>query len=387
MKNKDSVHALFIVPSLIRAGAETQLVDLVNGLSNQQFEKHLFTFENNLDQKERLDLDNITLYNQPRRFKFDLAPVKRIAQIIDHKKIDVIHCTMQFSLLLAWLGKLQSKRKPPIITAIHSIYFLSLKGKLKDRLLYHYLLKFCANEIIFVCQKQRQHWINKNPSLSHHSHVIYNGVDAQYFNPNQWSDKADALRKRHKIANHTLVVTCIAGFRPEKGHLILLDAFAALNPKPCLVLAGDGPLRSSILQRISENNLDSHVKLLGNVDDIRPLLAMSNLTVLPSIVETFSMAILESMSMGVPVLATDVGGARETIIPLKTGFLVKTEDKFALTQELKTALNDLKRLKKIGKNGRLLVLDKFEKKVMVSMTDDILKATAKNSENCPDKLR
>lgn len=379
MKDNGLIKVLFIVPSLVRAGAETQLVDLVNGLSNQQFEKHLFTFEKNLDQKDRLDLENITLYNQPRRYKFDTAPIKRIVQIIDIEEIDVIHCTMQFPLLLAWLAKLQSRRKPSVISAIHSMYFHSLKYKLKDRLLYHYLLQSCSDEIIFVCQAQQQYWIKKNPSLSQHSHVIYNGIDAEHFNPTQWSEKADALRQRLKIASHTPVVACIAGFRPEKGHLILLDAIASLDHKPCLVLAGDGPLRSSIQRCISENNLENHVKLLGNVEDIRPLLAMSNLTVLPSIVETFSMAILESMCMGVPVLATDVGGAREVIIPSRTGFLVKTEDKFALTQGLKTALKDLKQLKEIGKIGRRLVLDKFEKKVMVSMTGDILKATAKTS--------
>ncbi|HHJ35543.1 MAG TPA: hypothetical protein ENJ87_07240, partial [Gammaproteobacteria bacterium] len=105
------IKSLFLVPSLRRAGAETQALDLVNGLDNSLFEKHLFTFHRVLEQLDRLDRDHIQFYNYPRRYKFDLAPIRQMAQLIDREKIDVIHCTLQFSLLLAWLARLLSRRK------------------------------------------------------------------------------------------------------------------------------------------------------------------------------------------------------------------------------------------------------------------------------------
>ena len=69
--NKGTNKVLFIIPSLKRAGAETQVVDLANGLDPRRFTKYLFAFENNLDQLNRLDQENIHFHYRLRRNKLD----------------------------------------------------------------------------------------------------------------------------------------------------------------------------------------------------------------------------------------------------------------------------------------------------------------------------
>ena len=102
MSIQRKINLLFIVPSLIRAGAETGVVNLLNGLDNTIFRKYLFTFQKALDQYDRLDHNYVHFFNQCRRYKFDPAPVLRIAGLIDTEgyRCDSLY-TPVFSI--AWL--------------------------------------------------------------------------------------------------------------------------------------------------------------------------------------------------------------------------------------------------------------------------------------------
>lgn len=108
------LNILFIVPSLRLAGAERQVVDLINGLSGERFNIHFFTFENELDQLENINTSKVKFYNHPRRYKFDFAPAKRIARIIVTESIDVVHCTLQIALLYGFIGRMLAKKKGKI---------------------------------------------------------------------------------------------------------------------------------------------------------------------------------------------------------------------------------------------------------------------------------
>ncbi len=367
---------LFLVPSLRRAGAQTQVVDLVNGLDSRRFEKHLFTFHTVLELLERIDREQVVFYNHPRSHKFDLGPVQEIARLIDHQGIDVIHCSLQFSLLLAWLARRMSRRKPPLVAAIHTTVNRSLKEALQDRLIYRHLLKRSAG-VIFVCENQRNHWLKKHPALKRNSRVIYNGIDVARFDPDAWGSAGQRLRAALDIPGGAQVIACVAGFRPEKGHGQLIDAFAGLSGTPYLVFAGEGETRSAMELRIRESGLADRVRFLGVVEDVRPLLAMASISVLASTaVETFSIAMLESMAMGVPMVATNIGGMGEAILPGDTGFLVPPGDVEALRMAIADALSDTRRLHDMGRAARALVQARFTLEAMVEQTSEVLQAAA-----------
>jgi len=140
-----------------------------------------------------------------------------------------------------------------------------------------------------------------------------------------------------------------------------------------LLLAGDGVTKTLIEKQVKENQLANRVKFLGELADVRPVLAATDVTVLASTaVETFSMAMLESMAMEVPMVATDIGGLSEAIIPGETGDLVSPKDIDALVKALSYYVSNRDYAASIGAKARSLVIEKFSKKSMVQETERVL---------------
>jgi len=118
--SQQKINILFILPSLRYTGAETQAINLINGLSRRTFNIHVIIFQKHLDQLSQLDTQTIKFYKCPRRFKFDVAIIKKIADIIKREDIRIIHCTNQIAYLFAFLGKLISGRKVGLAAALHT---------------------------------------------------------------------------------------------------------------------------------------------------------------------------------------------------------------------------------------------------------------------------
>ena len=359
---------LFIVPSLRRAGAETQIIDLVNTLDASLFNKHLLAFESDLSQLDRVDAANVNFHHVLRRYKYDIGFIKHIAKIIDDHSIDVIHCTMQFSLLIAFLARLRSSRKPKLITVIHTTINRGLKEELQDRLLYSWLLRLCES-VIFVCENQKEYWVTKYRFLKDKSIVIYNGVDVVKYDPELYKEKGIEFRSSHHIPDEAFVISCIAGFRPEKGHDHLLRVFHKLPSDAWLILAGDGELREQIEEKIRITGIQDRVILTGNVSEVFQVLSASDITVLSSTaVETFSIAMLESMSMAVPMVASDIGGLSEAIIENETGYLFQSGNEDEMYASIMRVLSDRSETIKMGQCARQLVTRKFSVNVMADET-------------------
>lgn len=367
------VKCLFVAPSLTRAGAEIQAVDLVNGLDTKSFEKYLFTFSQRLDQQGRLD-KRIHFYNLPRRYKFDLSPAKSIASLVDREDIDVIHCTLQIALWMGWIGAKLSHHDPSLVIAIHTTINWRNKDEWLDKWLYQWLMRGC-HKVIFVCKTQESIWLKRFPFLQKKSQVIHNGVDTEYFKREPLLEAGKEYRKLIGIPDRGKIICSIAGFRPEKGHVFLVDAFERVLREikdAYLVFAGDGPLRASIQQAVLDCGMQKNVRFLGSVDDVRPLLAASDLSIIASTaVETFSMAMLESMAMRVPLVATDIGGTSEAVISGKTGMIVKPESAEDLAFSIMTLLKDNELCRQMGDNSRSLVEQRFTKSRMIAEYEEL----------------
>jgi glycosyltransferase involved in cell wall biosynthesis len=316
---------LFILPSLGRGGAETQTIDLVNGIDSDCFNKYFLTFESNTDQINKVDRKNVTYVHCTRKNKLDFRVIRKIADIINNENIDLVHCSLQISLLMGWLGIRISKSTPKLILAVHTTINRTRQNENADYYLYQWLMRGC-HKIIFVCKSQSTYWQSKYNFLKSCSMVIYNGVDANYFDPDNFASCRGTFREALGISSTSKVVCHIAGFRSEKGHLILLNAFnnlLAILPDTHLVFAGDGVLRSVVQDAAKSYGIQNNIHFIGCVSDVRPVLSACDVSVLASTaVETFSIAMLESMAMRVPLVATDIGGTSEAVLHNKTGLIV-----------------------------------------------------------------
>jgi glycosyltransferase involved in cell wall biosynthesis len=129
---------------------------------------------------------------------------------------------------------------------------------------------------------------------------------------------------------------------PEKGLSVLLHALSRLNSFPwSLTVAGDGPERCALEELATELALERRVHFLGHRTDVASLLAASDVLVLPSLREGLPLAVLEAASLGIPVVASAVGGVPSVVEEGVTGLLVPPQDPGALVRALAELRADL----------------------------------------------
>jgi glycosyltransferase involved in cell wall biosynthesis len=180
-------------------------------------------------------------------------------------------------------------------------------------------------------------------------HVIHNGVDVSTITP-------PTARSRGWHVVH------VARLNAVKDQTTLLHAARLVldhEPGFRLDIIGDGERRDELEQLSTDLGLRDAVRFHGLQEDVRPFLAGVDAFVLSSVSEGIALTLLEAMAAALPVVATDVGGNREVVIPGETGFLVPARDPVALARALITLLGDPERAHRFGAAGRARVTAEF----------------------------
>ncbi len=153
-------------------------------------------------------------------------------------------------------------------------------------------------------------------------------------------------RMNHKVKNHAALLRVAARLAPK-------------HPQVEYVLAGDGPLRGSLEAMAERLGIRNSVIFLGDRRDIPSILASIDISVLPSLSESLSNTIIESMAAGKPVVAYRVGGNPELVQDRQTGLLVPLNDEEGLTQAVDALLSNCGMGEEWGKKGREAVFENF----------------------------
>jgi glycosyltransferase involved in cell wall biosynthesis len=167
--------------------------------------------------------------------------------------------------------------------------------------------------------------------------LIENGIDTHRFRTGNGAPLREALG----IPDDAFVFGGVLRLSPEKNPLGLLDAFVRLAPRASrawLVLAGDGPLRGEVGQRMRESGFGDRIRLLGARDDPERLYPMFDCFVLPSLTEGLPLALLEAMACERPVVATRVGQVAAVLEDLPAA-LVPPGDTARLAEAMRGALS------------------------------------------------
>ncbi len=179
--------------------------------------------------------------------------------------------------------------------------------------------------------------------------IIYNSVELNNF-------------KKFKKKNEIRILH-IANFIPYKNHRLLINACGEISSiKNFKVdLIGDGELsyKNELKEVIKKNDLTSKFFFRGKVKDFKDIVKYSDIGVLTSDEEGFSNAILEYMSLSLPVIATKVGGNTEIIDHYQNGFLVEKNDYKGLAKYLEILISDKELCRKLGENGYNKVKENF----------------------------
>lgn len=184
--------------------------------------------------------------------------------------------------------------------------------------------------------------------------TINNGISIREITINK-----NDFKSIYNIPKDKIIFSTIANFEVRKGHKYLLEAIHSitidklLSDKIHFLLEGDGPEKKSILDYISQHNLEEKIQILDNVKDIYNLYNITDVLILPSIGnEDFPNVILEAMSLGIPVIGTNIAGIPEQIDNLLTGIVIKPKSGIEIKNAIIEFCNNTSLIEYFSKNAK-----------------------------------
>jgi L-malate glycosyltransferase len=360
-------HLLYVLPYMNLGGTEKQAFSLMNNLQQQYHISLLAPDGPGAEPFRQVGFPYAEFPRLEQNFLVGISQFRRSLLAVHRQKpIDIIHVHGAHELIL--LVRLFLPRVPVIFT-VHGYH-----GR-QSHVGYRLAAVFCnwfANWVIAVSQSELQ------LLAAHHLKVkkttlIYNGVV---------ENKPDIARiaqlaEQFAINSTThITIGTAARLSEAKGLRYLIMAVAQLidrHPEIKLIIAGEGELEAELRQLVLDLKVSQHVVFAGYVADLQNLLYLMKIFVLPSIQEPFGLVCAEAMSLGKPIVGTNVGGIPEQVVHGVTGFIVPPGDPMALANSIDRLLTNPSLLASCGQKGYERYQEKFALAGMLHDTVDVYK--------------
>jgi glycosyltransferase involved in cell wall biosynthesis len=285
-------------------------------------------------------------------------------------RFDVVHAHDLWSTLLG-VPAARLARVPVIISSRRYLADLEWYTPLRNRVVR--FLYTLSTRVLVNSQAVRQQLVTRDQVAPEKVRVVYNAVDVERFT-GLWRRKNTLLPM---VAERSRVVAVLANmYSRVKGHDCLISAARIVcqsEPDVVFLLIGDGPERPRLEAQTRDAGLEKNIVFIGQRTDIPELLACCDLSVLPSDNEAFPNALVESMSSGLPVVATAVGGSKEIIENEVTGLLVPPGKPQELATAVLRLLRDPKLAKRLARAGRKDVQKRFSFDRLMAELDHLYK--------------
>ena len=385
-KENNKTKILMILPWMVVGGADKFNLDLIKGLSKDEYEFTIVTTEPS---------------NNPWRLQFEeYAKIYELPSFLDQKywqafilyliksnNIDIIFNTnSKFGYSI--LPYVKSKYPEiPIIDYVHMEEWYNRNGGFsRDSSAYSSVI-----DNTYVCNANSEkilveHFKRKAEEV----HTVYIGVDEKKFNPELYN-KNEILKELKIEPNGKKIIGFICRISEQKRPFLLLKVLEKLKQKRedfLVIVAGDGPWLADVKLETKKLKLTDNVVFLGNVKETEKIYAICDMTLNCSIKEGLALTAYESLSMGVPVVSADVGGQKELITD-EVGVIVpclqEEKDIFDFNykeEEINPYVDGivkiLDNLEYYKKNCRNKILNGFTIDNMIKNMDEIFKKTKNN---------
>lgn len=344
----NKIGVLFALPFVITGGADTVLLQIAKDLCAHDFEISVITtiktevgFGDNTARYQAITNGIYHLYD----FLDDEATWKEfIFYLIEAKHIDLIFivgCAVVYDLLP------EIKAKFPHVKIVDQLF--NEVGHIQNNRKHAELidLNILANDTI------QKVLVNQYGEAVEKTCVIRHGVDVEdEFNPETIdvpNDLATAEVPREKF-----IVSFMGRFSEEKRPEMFVDIAHALshNDRMNFVMLGNGPEYEQVKQYIARLNLDDRIYAPGFVDDMKPFLKLTDIVVIPSRIEGIPIILMESLAMGVPVVASNIGGIPSILKDGDNGFLCNPARIEDFVERLQTLYDDQDMYARLKRNAR-----------------------------------
>ena len=223
------------------------------------------------------------------------------------------------------------------------------------------------SSIIAIADFTRKYLISTYDLPAEKIALIYQGTDVRRFTPNREA-RAEALRLYPVPESAAPILGSIGSFEHRKGHPVLFEALARLISGPLpnahLMLVGDGPDEELLRSKVQTMGLENHVSFYPFTRRPNLVFERIDMTVMASLYkEGLPNVILESMSMGVPVVSTNLGGVPEAVVDGETGYMVAPGNPDQLAEAIYQLWADQAAFQRMGQNARKLMTEQFDKEI------------------------
>jgi len=250
----------------------------------------------------------------------------------------------------------------PLVATVHGRNYYA--DRARRRVAYRSVARF-AGRFVTVSEANKLFLAERTGISLRRIQVIPNGVPLDDGVP---TAALSGLRESLGLGYHHQVVGTVGSLYPVKGHRYLIEgARSVLDrcPHAVFLIVGQGGLREELEAQAAQLGIAAQVRFLGHREDVRELLSILDLFVLPSLSEGMPLALLEAMAAGVPAIATRVGGTTEVIDDGRTGTLAAPGDRRVLPAAITTLLETPRPANAIGQAARQAVAARFSLAGMV----------------------
>ena len=375
---KKKIKVLQVIPKLGFGGAETGCYDLAHFLHEQECKSYIMTSGGGLI--KYIKKEKVKVFKWPVHSKNPILILLNaiiISFIILFYNINIVHARSRAPAWSCLIATKITRRK--FVTTFHGTYnFTNRFKKFYNSVMVRSNLVIAGSNFIFS-------HINENYETFFRKGkrkllVIFRGINTSYFNSQKITPtKIDRFSKEHGIDRNNFIILMPGRLTSWKGQKVFIEAIKLVSEKnnvqsfEAIILGSDqgrNVYKKQLLGLAQQYRLNKIVKFIDHCEEMPVAYRIANLVCSCSIEpEAFGRVSVEAQSMEIPIIASDIGGSKETILKDKSGFLFKSGDSKALADSIIMVMQkDYNTLKSVGIEGRKNVLKKFDVDKMCQTT-------------------
>jgi len=367
---KKKIKVLQVIPKLGFGGAETGCYDLAHFLPEQNCKSYILTSGGKLlkfVKKKKVKIFRLPVQSKnPILILFNSIMIFLIILLYN---INIVHARSRAPAWSCLIATKLSRRK--FVTTFHGTYNFSNKlKKFYNSVMVRSDLVIAGSNFIF--SHVNDNYGNFFQQGKRKLLVIFRGINTNYFNSQKISPlKIDKFTKQHGIDRNKFIILLPGRLTYWKGQKIFIEALKQLTDQKKIpsfegiIVGGDqgrNVYKKQLIGLVEKYRLTKIIKFIDHCEEMPIAYSIANLICSCSVEpEAFGRVSVEAQSMSVPIIASDIGGSKETINRNETGFLFKSGDSGDLANTIVMVMNkDYNTLKSIGFKGRKNILKKFD---------------------------
>jgi glycosyltransferase involved in cell wall biosynthesis len=375
---KKKIKILQVIPKLGHGGAETGCYDLAHFLPEKGYKSFIATSGGEL--LNYIDKKKVKVFKLPVHSKNPILILFNgiiISLILLFYNINIVHVRSRAPAWSCFFAAKITFRK--IVSTFHGTYNFNNKiKKFYNSIMVRSDLVIAGSNFIFshINENYGDFFLKKKRKLL----VIFRGINTEYYHPQKVLPiKLDKFSKQHNIDRNKFIILLPGRLTAWKGQKVFIEALKILHEKTdippfeAIILGSDQGrtvYKKKLIGLVQQYRLSKVIKFIDHCEEMPIAYGVANLVCSCSIEpEAFGRISVEAQSMEIPIVASNIGGSKETIVENETGYLYKNNDPLDLVNAITVVMQkNYNSLKSVGIKGRKNVLKKFDVDKMCQST-------------------